>query len=63
MPQAKPLREGQSSRRVHVTLTSGQDQAIRKSTLYALCGRRLAAVIAHWVTEGIMRDVDRVGKR
>lgn len=62
MPKSKPLAEGKKHRRVHVTLTRGQDLAIRGSTLYRLCDERIASVIVHWVKEGIMRDIDRAGR-
>ena len=63
MPQSKPLREGKSTRRVHVTLTREQDAALRALPLYALCNRRLATVIAQLVTEGILREMERAGRR
>jgi len=60
--EAKP-RQGRKTRRVHVTLTHGQELAIRGSLLFEMCDRRLATVITHWIKEGIMRDLDRVRRK
>lgn len=44
------------SRRVSITLTKGQDYAIRDSFMFKLCGSRYSEWLRHAMMETITRD-------
>lgn len=45
-----------ASRRVSLTLTLGQEQAIQRSLVYRLNGESYAAAIRHYMITGLMED-------